>query len=146
MGEVFQAKALQELVGQRVMDYTPTTDVRHPFDTDCCGIAFTLDGVTYLCFEDGSDGYRSSAGPLLSYPGMPYEMGGWQGEYVRWPVLCSWQTARDSEWGGEAEILEIRLVETGALILRVGTDNSDDYYPSFVAEFRPPARPAQEGA
>lgn len=138
MSEPFQAKTLRDLVGSRVMDYTPTTDVRHPFDADCCGIAFTLDGVTYLCFEDGNDGYRSCAGPLLSYPGMPYEMGGWQGEYVRWPVLCSWRDREEGEWGGSAEILEVRLAETGVLILQVGTANSDDYYPSFVAQYTPP--------
>lgn len=145
MTDKFQAKSLQELVGRRVMDHTPSTDVRHPFDVDSCGIAFTLDGVTYLCFEDGNDGYRSSAGPLLSYPGMPYEMGGWQGEYVRWPVICSWLEREEGEWRGACEILDVRHADTGAVLLRVGTENTDDYYPSFVADWNPPLR-SEEGA
>lgn len=136
--DVFQAKNLRELVGSRTMNYTPNTDIRHPFDPDCNGVAFEIDGVVYFCFEDGNDGYRSCAGPLMSYVGSPYEMGWYGSEYVKWPVVCSWREA--CEYGGAAEILEIRLVSNGQLILSVGTDNTDDYYPSFVAIYSPPLR------
>lgn len=132
------ATKLEDLVGEHLMDHTPSTDVRHPFDSDSNGIAFTIDGNTYMVFEDGNDGYRPSAGPLLGFKGMPYEIGGDYGEYCRLKVVGSMCLSGDN---CSAHILEFRLVETGAVVLRVGTDNDDDYYPSFVAEWSPPVRP-----
>lgn len=35
-----------------------------------------------------------------------------------------------------ADLLEMYLMN-GALVLTVGTDNSDDYYPSFVTDWQP---------
>jgi hypothetical protein len=126
------------LVGEKILTHTPMLDVRHPFDADSNGICFTLDDTTYLVFEDGNDGYRSSAGPVLSFAGMPYEMGGRGGEYCRLPVVCSWST--EGEYSRVDEVLEMRLKETGQVVLRVGTENTDDYYPCFVAEWMPPLR------
>lgn len=133
---------LKDLCGERVLTCTPMTDVRHPFDPGAGGVAFTLDDTTYLIFEDPSDGYRSAAGPVLSFAGMPYELGGGANyEYCRIPVLAS--INERSEYGGEAHILELRAKDTGEVLFRVGTDNVDDYYPSFVCEWRPPVRPTQ---
>ena len=39
----------------------------------------------------------------------------------------------------KTDILELIDVVTGKLVLEVGTDYSDDYYPSFVANFNPEA-------
>jgi len=39
--------------------------------------------------------------------------------------------------GENADILELKDIETGKIVLEVGTDRSDDYYPSFVAYFMP---------
>lgn len=35
------------------------------------------------------------------------------------------------------DVLEFVDVETGKIILEVGTDNTDDYYPCFVGYFSP---------
>lgn len=126
---------LSDLVGEHVFKYVPKTDIRHPLCNDASGVLFGLDDTIYLVFEEESDGYRSSAGPLLSFVGSAYELGGSYHEYLSEPVICSHGTR--GQYGGESDALEVRSKETGGLIFRVGTDNVDDYYPSFVVEWRP---------
>lgn len=127
---------LSELAGERILEAVPNLEVRHPFDPDASGACFTLDGRTYLVFEDPSDGYRSTASPLMSFAGSAYELGGnWFATYIHEPVLCSHRTI--AEFGGEDDVLEMRSKETGALIFAIGTSNVDDYYPSFTAEWTP---------
>jgi hypothetical protein len=130
------ATELEELVGKRTLNCVPITDVRHPFDADANGIAFTLDGNTYMVFEDGDDGYRSRASKMLAFEGWPFEMGG-RVERCALEVDCSWRSAS----GGQTdEILEVRVARTGDLVLEVGTENTDDYYPCFIARWTPPSR------
>ena len=124
----------KELVGEHIFKYVPKLDVRHPLSSDANGVLFGLDNMVYLVFEDENDGYRSCAGPLLSFEGAAYELGGSYHEYLREAVVCSHGTRCEY---GEADTLEVRSKETGDLIFRVGTDNTDDYYPSFVVEWRP---------
>jgi hypothetical protein len=128
-----------DLVGEHVFNIVPAT-ARHPFDADADGVCFVLDDTTYLVFEDPGDGYRSSAGPLLSWEGGAYEIGGggWSfPTYIREPVSCSHRTTGKDEWEDGADILEVRSKATGELIFEVGTANCDDYYPSFVNAWHP---------
>jgi hypothetical protein len=127
---------LKDLVGRHKLDWVPRTDVRHPFDPDANGIVFSLDGTIYLVFEDPSDGYRSNAGPILEFKGGLYELGGVSPEYLfEKYVLASHET--QGEYGGENDILVLRDELTGHEIMRVGTSNVDDYYPSFVSWWNP---------
>lgn len=126
------ARTLEELVGEHTMTVTPRMDVRHPFDTDANGCAFHLNGVTYFVFEDPNDGYRSTAMELMSQVGEFYQLG-IDVEYIR-PALKV--TAKMN--GG---VLTFRS-EDDKIVFRVGTDNSDDYYPWYVAEWTPPGERA----
>lgn len=129
---------LIDLVGDGLFEIVPNTEVRHPFDADASGVVFSLSGRTYLVFEDPSDGYRSAAGPLLSFSGSAYELGGhsWSWPtYLREEVFCSHRTK--GEFGGEDDVLEVSSKATGAVIFEVGTENVDDYYPAFVCRWSP---------
>ncbi len=132
---------LKELVGKHKMPVAGTTDVRHPFDGDKSGICFFLDDMAYMVFEDQNDGYRSCAGPIFSAKTDAYDVIP-NYEYINRDVVV--RHVKDSRYGGDAaDIIEIIDVETAHVWLRVGTDNIDDYYPSFVAEWNPmpPAAP-----
>lgn len=89
------------------------------------GIRFILDGVTYEVTEDEADGYRSSHNPIVSTS---------QSVFNRFPgvkvVVSFYET--DSK-----DMLVIRDAENGQVVIEVGTDNLDDYYPSFVHNFNP---------
>jgi hypothetical protein len=111
-------------------------------DDASAGIAFTLDGVTYAAVEDPSDGYRSCLAHVAVLPAdesmatqvSPHNVAG---RHV---------TSRKS-YGDNMEICDtVELVDaiTGRIVLAFGTDNADDYYPSFVAEWHPEALAANQ--
>lgn len=110
------------------------TDVRHPFDADANGVALDFGGITVFVFEDPSDGYRSSAAePMIAKTGMSEF--GCNPEYIRAPVTIKPWTTDDE--GCMAEGWEVVDRRNGQMILRVGTSSADDYYPSFVCDWRP---------
>ena len=134
------AQSLEQLVGEQVLSFVPALDLRHPFDADASGCAFGMGGWVYLVFEDPDDGYRSLAAPLLAFKGDLYQLGGslWP-EPINLNVVCSMQ----GEGGG---VLTAREVATGKVVFEIGTDNSDDYYPSYIARWTPPGLRAGEAA
>jgi hypothetical protein len=126
---------LKSLVGDGLFEIVPMK-AAHPFDSDADGVCFTLNDVTYLAFEDPSDGYRSSLGQLLACQGPAYSIGGDANiTYIREEVICA--HVETSEGHDGDDILEVRSKETGGIIFRVGTANMDDYYPWFVNEWWP---------
>jgi hypothetical protein len=127
---------LEDLVGEHIMHCAPRTDAHHPFDPNAAGCAFALDRTTYLVFEDPDDGYRSHAMELIVLEKEFYSVLG-QGkspEYFR-PALKVTCSMKNKE-RGEYNILQIHT-DTGHLLFEVGTDNTDDYYPCYVAEYNP---------
>lgn len=94
---------------------------------NCSVIRFRLDGKTYMAIEDPDDGYRSSMRNLIvtndkiKNSFKPVEVFGMmkQGGYYKSDIIQFYDTV------------------TAKLVLEVGTDNTDDYYPSFVGNFRP---------
>lgn len=108
--------------------------VRHPFDDSANGCALTLGGKTVFVFEDPCDGYRSSASEPLVTPQSLYSFGA-SPEYLRIPVLVRKLTP--TEYADEADGIELLDRRNGRTILRLGTNNVDDYYPTFVCEWSP---------
>lgn len=94
-----------------------------------CGVClFTLDGVTYKAIEDPDDGYRSYCSSLVISEQKP------QCSFPAVKVTCS--MAEDDDYGRN-EILVIRDAQNEKTILRVGTGNTDDYYPYCVFDYTP---------
>lgn len=93
-------------------------------------IKFTLDGVTYVAYEDPSDGYRSYCGEL-QISDTPCET-----LLPNVEVVCVY---RDSGVGyySSSDILEFIDSKNGKTVLLVGTNNDDDYYPFCVFEYTP---------
>lgn len=87
---------------------------------------FTLDGNTYVAVEDPCDEYRSTLAYLAlsdkpcarQFPGV--EVQGKEATYRN---------------GNRCGILQFTRVDDGRVVLELGTDNSDDYYPWYVATF-----------
>jgi hypothetical protein len=130
---------LADLAGKHVFQIVPK-DIRHPLVADASGILFVLDETTYLVFEDPNDGYRSMAGPVLSYQGGAYELG-YDGydfpTYIREPVACTHRSTGKDGFEDGADVLEVRSDVTGEIIFEVGTANRDDYYPYYVCRWSP---------
>jgi len=94
---------------------------------DAAVLRFVLDGKTYEAAENPEDGYRSSLGYLVesdekvSNLFYPHEVIGKLGDMYR----------------DNSDVLEFYDVSTKELVLAVGTNNNDDYYPSCIMEWYP---------
>lgn len=102
-------------------------------DYDIEGVAwacrFRLDGTVFEVMEDEEDGYRSSLNYIESLPpGTPMKN--------VFPAIAvrGQQSAQDDQ-----DTVQFLDPYTVAVVLEVGTDYSDDYYPSFVCSFNPKA-------
>jgi hypothetical protein len=125
----------EELHGEKDL-HAIRTDVRHPFDADASGCALDLGDLTVFVFENPDDGYRSCAAEPMIVKTALYSFG-CSPDYIRAPVLVRKLTQDERGYGGECEGIELIDRRNGKTILRLGTDNTDDYYPSFVCDWRP---------
>lgn len=94
------------------------------FTTQTSAIYFTLDGVTYVAIEDSDDGYRSMLDDIQISDTAPLS------SFETVEVTITWQKDK-------MHIIQMVDNANGKVILEIGTDYSDDYYPSFVANWMP---------
>lgn len=91
-------------------------------------VNFVLDGKTYTAVEDPNDGYRSSMKEIAItdfpvknvFPGIA--------------VFCVMHP--DGNYN-KNDVLDVYDAKNGKLVLAIGTEDWDDYYPTFKAEFTP---------
>lgn len=123
---------MSELTGVSFNTYRHHTDDWD--DAEHC--TFVLNGVSYTAVEDPSDGYRSSLRELL--------VGG-ECTNMFPPVLVRLRLMESGEDNGDGfgydknDALMLVDAFTAQPVLIVGTTNTDDYYPSFIARFDPTA-------
>ena len=124
---------LDSLVGGGTLDAVDmfTESVKESYGdyyNDCQLVRFRLNGTVYTAMEDPSDGYRSSMESLIVSPGAEMKN--------VFPAVRVVGRKKTSGYGTN-DTLELIDIITGKTVLEVGTDNSDDYYPSFVGSFWP---------
>lgn len=94
-----------------------------------------LDGVCYTVTEDPSDGYRSSLGEIFRSDGKDMvNVFNPQWVYGRWKDQSD---VRHDDPNNLSDVIEIIDLWTHKVIIEVGTDHTDEWYPSFVASFHP---------
>lgn len=120
------------LLGERVLDAVDTSTERvktwgdHFEDANV--MRFRLDGKVYTAVENPDDGYRSSMDRLYAADEPISNV---------FPPCKVLVRKKPDDRYGRNDTLEMIDVATGKVVIEVGTDNSDDYYPSFVANFMP---------
>lgn len=102
-------------------------------------IIFCIDGVTYLAQEDLDDGYRSYMDEL-KVSEKPCK-----NTFEPQEVICEHVNKSESWLGEDSDILLIKNAKTGELILKIGTEDVNDYYPSCVMEYHPENMQCNEG-
>lgn len=91
-------------------------------------IKFTLDNVTYKVTEYPDDGYRSHMREIFICNESV------SNKFVAHEVIGKMKGSSKYE---NCEIIQFFDTSTEKVVLEIGTDNSDDYYPSFVMRFNP---------
>lgn len=94
-------------------------------DSSANCIRFRLDGVLYCAEEDENDGYRSCLGTIW----VEADPNTIQNVFKRRRVYCQHHLDFNHD------IVRIYDRATEKLLIEFGTDNTDDYYPSFVGNF-----------
>jgi len=127
---------LFDLVGKHVLDAVDFSneqvkdwDYRY---IDCQVIRFRLDGKCYTATEDPYDGYRSHMGSLKVS-----EDASMENVFPAVGVIGRYRTK--GSYSQVDDVLELVDANTGEVIVEVGTENTDDYYPYFVSSFHPEA-------
>ena len=130
-----QTVELVSLVGEHLLDAVDFSNEQVKTWGDefepCQVMRFRLNGKCYTATEDPDDGYRSSMKDLVVSDCV--EM-----KNVFAPVRVIGRHRTAGSYGAE-DVLELIDAKTGKTVIEVGTDNSDDYYPGFVANFNPEA-------
>jgi len=126
---------LRDLIGEHLLDAVDFSNEQVKTWGDefeaCQIMRFRLDGKVYTAIEDPSDGYRSCMREL-TFGDLPMAN-------TFSPVRVLARHRAENAHGNTDDILELLDVVTGRTIVEVGTEDTDDYYPSFVASFHPEA-------
>jgi len=98
------------------------------YDFDADTLSFILDGEVYTVIENPDDGYRSSMRELIKSDAKISNT---------FPPIEVLVIEREDSNYESCDILDFIDVITGKIILSIGTDNTDDWYPCFVANWSP---------
>lgn len=122
---------LEDLVGEHELSGVDvsTEAIKNWYNTeDCEVVRFVLDGVTYKAIENPDDGYRSRCEEIEVSNDKVGNM------FPPQKVICS---MKPSSRYSENDTIQMFDAVTGELVLEVGTDNTDDYYPYCVMYWNP---------
>jgi hypothetical protein len=121
---------LKDLVGEHELSGldTFTKKATETWEEDSDGYRFVLDGKTYCALEDPSDGYRSNLRNL--------EITEDKVDYTFPPQKVIGKMREDEEYS-KNDTIEFYDAINGKLILVIGTDNWDDYYPCCIMNWYP---------
>lgn len=133
MAEDVSTVTLDSLVGEHILDGVDLSSERvRMYDDkyeDASVIRFRLDGIVFTAIEDPSDGYRSSMDKIF------YETCELSNTFP--PIRVLARKKENGKYGDVNDTLELVDLVTGKVVLEVGTNNTDDYYPVFVSAFWP---------
>lgn len=127
---------LKELAGEHLLRWIKM-GARNPIDKDAECVIFQLDNNAYMVMEDPDDGYRSSARDVVVLGTGIYDIDGECPISVNERVVVVHHEKGRHEWDDVADILEFVSASTGKVVLTIGTDDLNDYYPCFLAEWAP---------
>ena len=94
---------------------------------DCEVVRFELDGKTYIAMEDPSDGYRSCMKDCKVVDEKPKNV--FDGVEVMGIMKPDGYDKNDT--------IQFYDIKSGKIVLEIGTDNYDDYYPCWVGRWTP---------
>ena len=105
-----------------------TRKANYDFEDDYNGYIFRLNGQTYAIWENPSDGYRSYC--EIEATDLPCKN--------TFPPQEVFVVLYDGEESyGKNEGIKVYNMDDASLILKLGTDNYDDYYPCARMEWHP---------
>jgi hypothetical protein len=140
-GGEMKTVALEKLTGLHTLSGVETgfMDDEKEYEgmVSCNYISFILDGKKYTAVEDPLDGYRSSMDRLI------VDKGKLKNTFPDTQVLVVF--TKDNRYFISNSLVCFYAIDNAQIVLEVGTETVDDYYPSFVASFHPENLPVNAG-
>jgi hypothetical protein len=102
-------------------------------DIGCC--RFVLNNITYQITEDENDGYRSALEEVKVIADHQVK-NTFEPAWVK-AVYVSVKTKGDYHYNRDCDIIQFIDVITNKIVLEIGTENTDDYYPTYIDSFNP---------
>lgn len=130
----------KDLVGSHTLsgvDFATTTIDQYGYDKEASFVNFELDGVVYTAMEDPKDGYRSSLDRIFIQNNLKPKLKNRFSPSLVDAVFAEKPDENEDSYYGACKILKFKDAITGLVVLEIGTENTDDYYPCFVASFHP---------
>jgi hypothetical protein len=132
------AITLDDLVGTHVIDGVGEFVVSTPDDpcsSDARVFLLRLDGHVHAFREDANDGYRSM---LRVVEVLADDHADVRRVVSFAPRPCRFdKRAQRLEADRTDDVLVVTDDATGSVLLEIGTENTDDYYPSFISHWTP---------
>ena len=126
---------LDALVGEHMLDavdtYTDKFNMYGDHFEAALAIKFCLGGTVYIAIEDPADGYRSMMKEVAVATNTKDR------KVTNIFPACKVLAKKKADNYQHNDTLEFIDVVTGKVVLEVGTDNLQDYYPNFVLGFFP---------
>ena len=95
---------------------------------DSSNVLFTLDGITYKAVEDPDDGYRSYLGDIFVSDTKP--------KFTFPPQEVYGRMMDDDDYSSN-NVIQFIDTTTNLVVLAIGTENTDDWYPYCVIRWNP---------
>lgn len=126
---------LKDLVGLHYLSGVDRTTTQEwtketPYE-DAAVLNFILDEKTYSVVENPEDGYRSCLGQIYVTEDKI------ENTFEPIALFAHMRTERYDNHEPENIILDFYDVFNGKRVMSIGTENWDDWYPYFVADFEP---------
>lgn len=121
--------------GEYIRDANPDS-----YSENSLVILYRIDGKLYAFQEDTNDDYRSMLEEVREANERDLEIP--LAEFA--PIVCNFMIRDLHQFGGTDHVLYAVDERTDLLVLEIGTENTDDYYPSFVASWTPEGVPLPE--
>ena len=123
---------LKDLVGEHLLSGVDTTTEKYKNrsneEEDVNVVRFVLDEKTIKAIEDPNDGYRSYCGELIVCEEKVSNM------FSPHKVLGK---MKENETDSVNDTIQFIDVITGKIVLEVGTDNAEGYYPYCAMSWHP---------
>lgn len=126
---------LESLVGPHIItgcecDTTQVLEWGERYVSAGC-LRFIMDGQIYEAIENPDDGYRSSL------EGLHIADDGVTVANVFDPIEVLGVYRDRGKYGGTDDVLELRRVTDGSILIEIGTADINDYYPGCVMAYNP---------
>ncbi len=124
---------LKDLVGEHLLSGCETGihPAKETYDEDAGTVLFILDGITYKAIENPSDGYRSYLDEILITDEKI------SNTFDPQRVIGKMKDDKEDYHTQVNDTIQFFDAVTNKLVLEIGTDNADDYYPYCVMDWHP---------